>query len=71
MARLHSFFASGQFVTWNEPDLASPWHFTHVEGEGWRAGPIVDGATLDGRAVGQRIRHGELARGGTLRVRLR
>jgi len=149
VARLQAFFDNRKFAVWNEPDLAFPWHFTHVEGEGWRSGPIVSatraaaftdgrdglpgnddagtmsawyvlaalglfpdvpgtdeyaigpplfdratlaldrgtlvieasragtdrvtvaGATLDGRSLGQRVRHADLARGGTLRVDLR
>src|SRR5262249_52836245 len=41
--RLLVMFAAGKFVTWNEPDLAFPYAFTHVAGEGWRAAaPVVE-----------------------------
>lgn len=36
VARLQDMFDQGKFVTWNEPDLAYPYAFTHVAGEGWR-----------------------------------
>jgi predicted alpha-1,2-mannosidase len=44
VARLQTMFDEGKFVMWNEPDLAYPYIFTHVAGEGWRTAEAVRAA---------------------------
>ncbi|MBW2736472.1 MAG: GH92 family glycosyl hydrolase, partial [Deltaproteobacteria bacterium] len=34
--KLQAFFDTGRFVMWNEPDMATPYLFTHFSGESWR-----------------------------------
>jgi len=34
--KLQAFFDTGRFVMWNEPDMATPYLFTHFPGESWR-----------------------------------
>lgn len=39
--KLQACFDKGQFVMWNEPDMAYPWLFNYVKGEEWRTRKLV------------------------------
>ena len=44
VARLQSLFDSDRYVLWNEPDIAFPYLFTHVAGQGYRTAAAVAAA---------------------------